>query len=259
MAGIPLCACCKTRKLPCPEDAGASKDSQLDPLCEHVGKLLLACDKLGRLLQAITCCPETIQPPPVATRGAGRTFTRSVRPAADRPGPGVVDRAVCHLEWLLPVAEPKVWTLKFSDAYRAAQLKRSIAAGFACPGLFVVLVEDGLTIAQDVTDAGFRDQVDEEKGERFLLPRVLPVNCRTVQALDLGREARLLAPRLVAASVVNDVLGDSGEGLPPASLVSEIKTDDPALLWEVMDARIGSILHLPPSKFRKIVACHGSR
>jgi hypothetical protein len=55
---------------------------------------------------------------------------------------------------------------------------------------------------------------------------------------------QLQHPRLVAATVVNEIM-DLASGEPPeACLASQIKADNPALLWELLQVRIGSTLHV---------------
>lgn len=213
-------------------------------------RLQLACDKLGHLLSAhyrrATASVSDV------TTGAWRTFTWD---GGEAPAAGSTDPRICKLQWLLPVAKWKRWTLTDSAAYRAVQIKSAVRNSEACAGLYIVVVHDHMEITTEVTNAGYRDQIRKESGELFLLPRVLPISCKTIMNLDQGRAMQLQHPRLIAATVVNEIMGIAPGEPPEASLVSQIKADDPALLWEVLQVRIGSMLHVPPHSFYLVVPC----
>jgi len=220
-------------------------------VCDNVENILLACDKLAWLLEALI---KRGSPPPLyrhAIQGPRQVFSwGDVVPASN----GIdVDVQSCQLHWLLPVRTRKVWTTADSAAYLAVQMQQAASAPRSCPGLYIVVLHKDIAIASDAVDAGFRDHVKEEAGQFFILPRVLPISCSAILDLDQGREAQLRHPRLVSAATVNAALGCSSIDVPQAPLVKQIRTDDPALLWELIDVRLGSMLHFPPNEFRFVI------
>jgi len=255
-----LCYCCRRLQWPTTEDNSDKQEtpsrilsSLINPICQEVYKLQLACNKLGELLSA-TVSPRVPSESTCMLAGAARLFCRNLEAAPA----GTTDVGACHLQWLRPVAQWKRWTLTDSSAYVANYLHSATQTQKSFAGLLIVVVHDGLDLTKEAIDAGYRDQLRRESGDIYVTPRVLPINCRTIMTLDLNQDLQQCPPRIVPATTVNQVLGVPLHEPSCAALAKQIKADDPALLWMMMDVRIGSMIHIPPCEFRLVVPSYDS-
>ena len=217
--------------------------THLCDFCQDVNRLKIACSKLGDLL---TTSMEPVTQP--VRSGLVFRMRAGSTPRAEQGPPPAVDVACCHVTYLRPSVK-MTWTVPHSQAYQALQKQEAAQRGSPGAGLVVVVVSDTVSIEAEALNEAFRDAGYQDPATPGLvqrLPRILPVNCATIFSLDLGREAQVQRPVILAAEAVNRILEPelAADTLPPAALRKHVLTTDKILLWVMMHARIGRVLEL---------------